>query len=1370
MLRLSKHVVLVVLFVIAAGCSGGGCSSGCSCGGISPLPEGFKPEQRIENAASLRVTQGGVQFLQDNIGQLATAILGMGNMGVITFDVPKSSGSFGPLKYEVCPGGPKPNANPPECVAEIDLGNAKLKLDPQNPHNLKITGPLPVRLRKLPLKLTYFCVPIIGCVESNVDITLTGNKSCPGGAQPYAGIDLNVDVLISIDPNMQHSRYGYSKVKVNVDFDKNKLSSSLKVCGGFDAAILDAILGLAAGQITGPLVGTLQKQIDQQLCQKANDKLNPPCPAGTQNVGGICRYGSDSNAECASIVLGTEGHIDLGRFLQGISGGATGAFDFLLAAGGHDKRDDNTGEHWGDLNPIGKGITLGMYGGTEPAPPSDCVPRVPSQLPTGIPIPDEILANTIPDWPMATPGPHIGVALSERFANYALEQVYNSGALCLGITGDALGTPITSTLLGLGLKANSMVELGRMKQPQSMAFLLRPQKPPTIVFGNGTDLEKDPLLDIHLNGLQIDFYIWSLDRYIRAMTITTDLEVPANLTVTPDGLTPVIKTIKLANTSVSNAELLRDDPQKIAAALEGLVGSLLGGAIGGAFKPIDLNKQLDKLGIKLIIPETVDGKGSPGLRKLTKGSDNFLGIFAGLGLANMPPKMMSGTGAELTGFDVDPAGLRYDTMTPTNGPRARIRLSSTADDGTQAVEWQYRIDKQPWTPFSRARDLELEDPVLRNQGVHKVWIRSRIVGEPMSLDPEPKLIELRIDDMAPEIKLVREADHTLRVEAYDLVSGDQVQVRVRLGVGASADDASWGDWSTWQPATEIAAFPYQEATLVQVEAKDEGENVGTVTQALIRGQGTGGTGCQCTLEPGARPTSLLGWLAGAIAVGGVALRRRKRAARGLMKGAGMAAFLVLLGSAPGCSCSGDAQVPTADDCRGRGDCQVIEPGLIGAYSSIAVSPAGQTWVAGYLEANWDPAVNIGFGDLVVGAVDAKGNALWRVVDGTAADEVVDPQVHDPKGFRDGKTESGDDVGLWTSIALDAAGNPGVAYYDITHHALKYAYLSEGAWRTTTVQSGPKGSDYGLYAKLNFIGGKPVIAFHYVEANNDKVVSGVRLGTGGDAAGSAWSFENVVADDATPCKPALCASGKACVVTGSCSPVLSSCGDCGNGKACVDDGLGNVGCVKTKDGGANGTYPAENGLYIATAIGADGALRIGYYDRPKGNVMLATKAGGMWSSLLVDGADAMKDTGDKGIGLSIALDPSGNVHMSYVDGLSEGLDYCFVEGGSTPHPAEVVDTGLGANDGHHVVGDDSNIVVTQAGEVKISYQDATTGRLQIATGTVNGGTHAWKVQSVMQDGFAGAFSKQLLDGGQYKVLNWYRVGKPQTAGDIRIVTP
>ncbi|MBM4357128.1 MAG: hypothetical protein FJ096_03375 [Deltaproteobacteria bacterium] len=1364
---------------------------------MSPMPEGFKPEQRIENAASIRLTDSGIGFLQSNIGTLANGLLGGGaDSGVLKFEIPSTSGSFNALvtdiKYDVCKDGPKPNGNPPECVAEIDLANAKLTLAPVAPHNLKVTGPLPVRLRKLPLKIQYFCV-FGACAESNVHVALTGNDACDGD-QTATDINLDVNVDISIDSNQQHSRFGYSKIGVDVGLDEGKLRDSIRICGGFSATLLNGLLSLAGGLIIDPLLGTLKDQVEQALCLPANDKLTPACPNGTQNVDGICRYGADANAECASIVLGTEGKIDIGGLLQGISGGATGGFDFLLAAGGQSLRNDNSGHHWGDLNPVGNGITLGMYGGTEPTPLSSCVPAVPSQLPTGIPVPDELLGNTLPDWPMGTAGPHFGLGLSERFANYALQQIYNSGALCLGISADAIGTPVTSTILGLGLGAKSLPELGLQKQAASVAFLLRPQKPPTIAFGNGTDIEKDPLFDIKVEGMAIDFYLWSLDRYIRAMTVTTDIGVPANLSVTPEGLTPVIKAISLSNTVVTNHEqLLRDDPAAIAEALEGLVGQLVGGALGGALSPIDLNSSLAGLGLKLDIPESVDGKGSAGLRKLTKGSDEFLGIFAALGVANAPPMMKSSTKAEVLGFEVDPAGLRLETWTPHNAPRARIRLGSNLDDGTRAIEWQHRIDNGPWRPFSRARDLDLTDPVLRNQGVHKIQVRSRVAGEPMTLDPEPRLLELRVDDMAPEIRVVRERDRQVRVEAADLVSGDRVQVRVRLGVGASAEEAEWGEWSAWQPALELASIPFDSATWLGVEAKDEGENVATVTQSLIRGQAeASGSGCQCAVEPGANLSDRggLGLLLGITLAGGLALRRsrgdarRALASRSLhaasadarralasrsLHAASAIGFVLMVGAAPGCSCSEDAGVPPATGCRARGDCEVVAPGLVGAYTSAAAAADGSVWVSGYLEGNWDPDYRNSFGDLVVGRANPEGVVGWKVIDGTNPEEIVDPEVYDPLSFRGGKTESGDDVGLWTSIALDAAGNPGVAYYDVTHRALKYAHAEGDAWSVTTVQFGPTGSDYGSYAKLRFVGGRPVIAYHFIESQMSGIVSGVRLATGADVGGSSWAFEDVVADAGTPCKPALCAADQKCLKSGACVAKKDGCESCGSGEECVDDGSGGAACKAIRGSSDLVTYPNEVGLYIAMVVGSDGLPRIAYYDRPRGNVVLATKSGPAWTLLIVDGEEGTPNAGDKGIGLSLATDDKGDLLFSYVDGLSESLVFRTVQGGATVLASEVVDNGLGAMDGHHLVGDDSNLFVTPSGEKRVTYQDATTGKLMVAIGTLTGDKHDWQRQVVTQDGFAGFFSQQLVVQGAYTIANFWRVGNPIPKGNVRFVS-
>ena len=143
-----------------------------------------------------------------------------------------------------------------------------------------------------------------------------------------------------------------------------------------------------------------------------------------------CVFDSEPT-ECVPTVLGIDGHIELGTLLASISPGTSGALDFVLASGGamDPAPDDDAGANGLTDN----GITLGMLGGALPQPQSPCVPAAPNPMPTAIPIPDELRANSIAPW-SADAGPDLGIAINGRFLNYAMGSVYNSGLLCLGIT------------------------------------------------------------------------------------------------------------------------------------------------------------------------------------------------------------------------------------------------------------------------------------------------------------------------------------------------------------------------------------------------------------------------------------------------------------------------------------------------------------------------------------------------------------------------------------------------------------------------------------------------------------------------------------------------------------------------------------------------------------------------------------------------------------------------------------------------------------------------------------------------------------------------------------------------------------------------
>ena len=106
---------------------------------------------------------------------------------------------------------------------------------------------------------------------------------------------------------------------------------------------------------------------------------------------------------------------------------------------------------------------------------------------------------------------------------------------------------------------------------------------------------------------------------------------------------------------------------------------------------------------------------------------------------------------------------------------------------------------------------------------------------------------------------------------------------------------------------------------------DEGENVGTVTEALIRGVAeNAASGCQCAVEPGVptRSGGSLGLVLGMALAGGFAARRRARHSRARAVATAARAlaalgFIAAVGMAPGCSCSSEDTVK-ATGCRARG--------------------------------------------------------------------------------------------------------------------------------------------------------------------------------------------------------------------------------------------------------------------------------------------------------------------------------------------------------------------------------------------------------------------------------------------------------------------
>jgi hypothetical protein len=493
--------------------------------------------------------------------------------------------------------------------------------------------------------------------------------------------------------------------------------------------------------------------------------------------------------------------------------------------------------------------------------------------------------------------------------------------------------------------------------------------------------------------------------------------------------------------------------------------------------------------------------------------------------------------------------------------------------------------------------------------------------------------------------------------------------------------------------------------------------------------------------------------------------------------------MVVASTWAGCSCgkadnkiaaTSSGGTTTTSSCAG---CVELLPGLIGAYSSVAVSGA-DIWVAGYSEADYNNGNS--YGDLVVGKWDGT-KVDWDQVDGVPSTPAVDCTQYDCSGFRGGQTASGDDVGLWTSIALGADGNPAVAYYDRTHKALKFAQYNGTSWSVQQVDT-VMGGDVGRYAKMLFLGGNFVIAYQSLApgGTNGAVISKVRIATstGGTPATGTWNFEDAVTVNTSPCRAAYCSSTQACVSTTKlCTTTLdpAMCTTaCSSSQACVMS-MNAPTCVAIWDSSKIDAYPDGIGDYITIAPDGQGGFGLAYYDRTNGNLVAAAKSGGTWTTTIVDGESAPTPSGDSGIGANLFIDTAGDWHITYVNGYSEALQYVKITGGKTVGTPEIVDDGISVagtanTDGQHLVGDDSHLLVLPSGEVHVTYQDSTAGTLHYAVGTPGSTGHMWAVQAITQNGFAGAFSNIVVASGQTQLMNWWRTGGTMTAGDVRLVSP
>lgn len=1253
-------LIISSLFVLAMGACGnfGGCGA---CGAAQPLPPGGLPAtQTVEGGAQIRVTPAGFTKLTSILPGVLNNQLANG------FCMPQGQvGSLGFLGTGVQYCGTQQGQCNPGCKVNAQLNPGGLNIAVTNPQTMNVqlstSVSTTVHLHGKVVGVGFTCDLGVSSSDLNGDLDIAFGINAATGE-----LDIHVAQINAFHLNMDFSGCG-----------------PLSSIGNFVSTFLDSFVGQFIIQLLTPAVDNL--------------------------VQGFLPH-----------PLGVAGMLDVGKMLGKVSPGTKAEMEARMVPGGY-------------VDLVGNGMSLGVIMGINSdidpttrtgtradgipfaSEPARCVPAMPVpsfgtapyNLPTtsrstfALNVANEF--NGMPD-----PGADLAMGVSQTTLDQFGHHAVTSGAMCLGV-----GTSLFKQLnVGtIGILVPSLADLQSDKGNDPLLLVTRPQRPLTFRIGDNT--AQSPALTIGIDHMEVDFYAFLYERYVRAFTLDLTMNVGVNLAFDqqpgmPAKITPSLVGISSQNVTVKvlNSDFVKETPahlQMVLPSVFDLITPLLGN-LPAIQVPTFAGFSLHNLQIQRVMT----------------GQDEFLALYAQLGAglamrslaqqdrfaaaavdkldAELAPAQPHSTGtARLVGVDTPSAErIRGALLAQPDGKLPSITFDVDRSDALgRPLEWTWRFNDGMWHEYSQHSPLVISDAAFAWQGKFTIGLKSRVVGDYTTVS---EIIDtpVVIDSVGPKIFVDKGAWHgdAYAVPVFDTVS----ETNVTVAFGRPSDTAPATGWFAGSDASQTrwVLGELAEGGRVRVFAKDE---LGNTTSALIapfHGQ-AGSSGCAC--ETGSAPGAGSLALFGLVGLGLFARRRHRGAALAwLVRGAKHRAITTLalwagatvaLSLAPGCSCNkNNAQsCETAKDC---GPCPAhqlpfcidhmclcsddIPAGRIGPYSKVAVAPDGTVWVSAYAQS---------YGDLVV--AQAAGGRIpteaWEWVDGVPSGPVVVPGSK----IRGGISDNGPDVGMYTSLAITADGTPIVAYFDRDTASLKVAARWGGTWTSAAVDvgTGPMGAIHaGMYTSLSIRGDNGHAGVAYLAHVTD-------------GAGEHAEVRYAEAKTTQPMGPAD-----------------------------WDHYVVDTAPVPVADPAHPNVYPLPEGLglFITSARDPrDHSPVVAYYDRTAGELKVAkwnSTANQFGVPVVLDGGSGVDD----GWNPSIQIDAQGVVHAAYVDATSDQLRY-LTEG----KPSEIVDDGyriVGMSvDGYpkpefHQVADAGLVLPGGVGPLVV-YQDATTQELLLAQRQVNG---------------------------------------------------
>jgi hypothetical protein len=814
-----EPLFLLGLWLLVGCGSGGGCGGGCA--GLVPT-EGFEEKDKIEIAGQLRVTSSGLSFLEENLEPILESVLPSEGLN---FCIPGDGGDiiglvrWGFCQSEVCPDG--------QLGCALNLGIDSVGIGLAEPSEVQAT----VLLSELSVRIPVSANPFVDC-----SISIDGD-----GFELMLPIDLSTpepNRYLAIDLAGQPI-YQLSDLSIRLRSEGGGLSF---LCDAIDGVInlpfigdliFDAIQGLVDGLLYEQLAG-LFEGFTCKSCDVLSDCQDY---SATSCTDGVCRMDS---GECVVAPLGLEGQIDLASILGGLLMTPSAPVDLLAVPGSF-------------VEVEAEGLSMGLIAGFR-SPRDRCVPPVP---------PTEILEQ---DPSMMLRGGmdgqeeafQLGFGLTRSALDRFMWSFYNTGGLCIQVTGDTISQLNTSLL---GVIFPDLASLARNPRAP-VAITLSPQNPPKTTFGtntvefdeDGSPLVTDPLLSLFIESLWLDFHVFMDDRWVRFASLHTNVDLPFAIDFTPDNkLIPLLGDLSqaLQDLRIENTDLLRGDSSLVVTLLPMLINVFAGGLVTDLIAPIELPAFL---GFEL----DLEGTQFTGIEQ-----GEMLAVFTSLRAQQQMLISSVETEAEL----LDVHMPDYTTL-PQFGLDAWTHIwvdvdTNIWDSGVvpSEMEVSYQVDGFGWSPFQPAGIIRVRSPQFLLQGKHTLNFRGRRVGNYLSMDSTGAELEIILDNVKPTVSVER-FETTANLTVSDLVSDAAdliVNVRGPSGAIELADTLSF---ETRLPGTYL------------VTAVDEAGNVGTtqveVAQAPLIGRaapaarGDGGCGCNQSTTPPLMPVFLLLLVAGLI--------------------------------------------------------------------------------------------------------------------------------------------------------------------------------------------------------------------------------------------------------------------------------------------------------------------------------------------------------------------------------------------------------------------------------------------------------------------------------------------------------------------------